>query len=47
MSERSNISPYRREGYYALTASGRRQLEQHKRRWERISLAIASVLEGA
>jgi PadR family transcriptional regulator PadR len=33
--------------YYALTASGRRQLDQHKRRWERISFAISSVLEGA
>ena len=33
--------------YYALTAAGRKQLEQHRRRWERISFAIASVLEGA
>ena len=33
--------------YYALTAAGRRQLEQHRRRWERISFAITSVLEGA
>jgi PadR family transcriptional regulator PadR len=33
--------------YYALTAAGRRQLEQHRRRWDRISFAIASVLEGA
>jgi transcriptional regulator len=33
--------------YYTLTASGRRQLERHRRRWERISFAIASVLEGA
>jgi len=33
--------------YYALTAAGRRQLEQHRRRWNRISFAIASVLEGA
>ena len=33
--------------YYALTASGRRQLEQRKRRWERVSFAISSVLEGA
>jgi transcriptional regulator len=33
--------------YYTLTASGRRQLDQHKRRWERISFAISSVLEGA
>ena len=33
--------------YYALTASGRKQLEQHRRRWDRVSFAIASVLEGA
>jgi transcriptional regulator len=33
--------------YYTLTASGRRQLEQSRRRWERVSFAISSVLEGA
>jgi PadR family transcriptional regulator, regulatory protein PadR len=33
--------------YYALTASGRRQLERQQRHWQRISFAIASVLEGA
>jgi PadR family transcriptional regulator len=33
--------------YYALTASGRRQLEEHRRRWDRIFFAITSVLEGA
>ena len=33
--------------YYALTPSGRRQLDRSKRRWERISFAISSVLEGA
>jgi transcriptional regulator len=33
--------------YYSLTAAGRKQLEQHKRRWERVSFAICSVLEGA
>jgi PadR family transcriptional regulator, regulatory protein PadR len=32
--------------YYALTASGRKQLEQNRRRWNRVSFAIASVLEG-
>jgi PadR family transcriptional regulator, regulatory protein PadR len=37
----------RRAKYYTLTASGRRQLEQHRRRWERITFAITSVLEGA
>ena len=33
--------------YYKLTASGRRQLEQHRQRWNRIAFAINSVLEGA
>jgi PadR family transcriptional regulator PadR len=33
--------------YYTLTASGRRQLAQHRRRWERITFAVTSVLEGA
>ena len=33
--------------YYKLTAAGRKQLEQQRARWSRISLAIASVLEGA
>jgi DNA-binding PadR family transcriptional regulator len=29
------------------TASGRRQLEQHRERWNRVSFAVTSVLEGA
>jgi transcriptional regulator len=33
--------------YYKLTAAGRKQLEQHRERWDRISFAITSVLEGA
>jgi PadR family transcriptional regulator, regulatory protein PadR len=33
--------------YYALTAAGRKQLDQHKQRWDRIAFAINSVLEGA
>jgi PadR family transcriptional regulator, regulatory protein PadR len=33
--------------YYRLSASGRKQLEQHQQRWQRISFAITSVLEGA
>jgi PadR family transcriptional regulator PadR len=37
----------RKAKYYKLTASGRRQLEQHRERWDRIAFAIASVLEGA
>ena len=37
----------RRAKYYRLTASGRRQLDQHRERWTRVSIAVASVLEGA
>jgi len=37
----------RRAKYYKLTAAGRRQLEQHRERWSRISFAVTSVLEGA
>ena len=37
----------RRAKYYQLTASGRKQLEQHRQRWTRVSFAVASVLEGA
>jgi PadR family transcriptional regulator, regulatory protein PadR len=33
--------------YYTLTASGKKQLEQHKQRWNRTAFAITSVLEGA
>jgi transcriptional regulator len=33
--------------YYRLTAAGRRQLDQHLQRWDRITFAITSVLEGA
>jgi PadR family transcriptional regulator, regulatory protein PadR len=33
--------------FYRLTASGRKQLEQHRQRWDRVSFAIKSVLEGA
>jgi PadR family transcriptional regulator, regulatory protein PadR len=33
--------------YYRLTAAGKKQLEQHRQRWNRLSLAITSVLEGA
>jgi PadR family transcriptional regulator PadR len=36
----------RRAKYYRLTASGRRQLEQHRERWNRVSFAVTSVLEG-
>jgi PadR family transcriptional regulator, regulatory protein PadR len=33
--------------YYKLTASGRKQLEKHRARWDRIAVAITGVLEGA
>ena len=33
--------------FYRLTAGGKKLLEAHRERWERVSLAIASVLEGA
>ena len=33
--------------YYKLTAAGRRHLEQHRQRWDRIAFAITNVLEGA
>src|SRR5215469_6034672 len=33
--------------YYKLTAAGKKQLEKHRQRWDRIALAIAGVLEGA
>jgi PadR family transcriptional regulator PadR len=37
----------RRAKYYSLTTSGRRQLGEHRARWQRVSFAVASVLEGA
>jgi PadR family transcriptional regulator, regulatory protein PadR len=37
----------RRAKYYRLTASGRRQLERHRERWNRVAFAVTSVLEGA
>jgi PadR family transcriptional regulator len=37
----------RRAKYYQLTAAGRKQLEQHRQRWDKVAWAIASVLEGA
>ena len=33
--------------YYKLTAAGRRQMDRHRQRWDRVAFAIASVLEGA
>jgi len=37
----------RKAKYYNLTVSGRKQLEQHRQRWDRVAFAITSVLEGA
>lgn len=37
----------RRAKYYRLTPSGRRQLQQHRERWNRVCFAVASVVEGA
>ena len=37
----------RRAKYYRLTAAGRRQLEQHRERWNRATFAVTCVLEGA
>jgi PadR family transcriptional regulator PadR len=33
--------------YYKLTAAGRKHLDAHRKRYDRVSLAVASVLEGA
>jgi transcriptional regulator len=37
----------RRARYYALTPAGRKQLEKEERRWQRVTAAIAGVLERA
>jgi PadR family transcriptional regulator, regulatory protein PadR len=37
----------RRAKYYRLTAAGKRQLEARRERWDRMSFAVTSVLEGA
>ena len=37
----------RRAKFYRLTPSGKRQLERHRERWNRVSFAVTSVLEGA
>jgi PadR family transcriptional regulator, regulatory protein PadR len=37
----------RRAKYYRLTAAGKKQLEHHRERYDRVSFAVASVLEGA
>src|SRR5262249_58347192 len=37
----------RRAKYYRLTASGRRQRERHRERWNRVCIAVAHLLERA
>jgi DNA-binding PadR family transcriptional regulator len=37
----------RRAKYYRLTPAGKRQLEQHRERWNRATVAVTLVLEGA
>jgi PadR family transcriptional regulator, regulatory protein PadR len=37
----------RRAKYYRITAAGKRQLDRHRERWNRVSFAVRSVLEGA
>jgi transcriptional regulator len=37
----------RRAKYYRITPAGKRQLERHRERWNRVSLAVGGVLEGA
>jgi len=36
----------RRAKFYALTASGRKQLAKEKRNWERVATAMSQVLAG-
>jgi transcriptional regulator len=33
--------------YYTLTPLGRKELDQAEQRWERVTAAVASVLQGA
>jgi PadR family transcriptional regulator PadR len=33
--------------YYRLTKAGKKTLDRHRQRWDRIAFAITSVLEGA
>ena len=37
----------RQAKFYRLTAAGRKQLDRHRERWDRVTIAIAGVLEGA
>ena len=44
---RSTVVDGRKRVYYALTARGRRRLLELTRRWQRVSVAVHSVLGGA
>ena len=33
--------------YYSVTRTGKKYLQQEQQRWDRVTLAISSVLEGA
>jgi DNA-binding PadR family transcriptional regulator len=37
----------RKAKYYQLTAAGKKHLEAHRKRYDRVSMAVAHVLEGA
>ena len=37
----------RQAKFYKLTPAGRKQLDRHRERWARVTLAINGVLEGA
>ena len=38
---------YIKAKYYKLTAAGRKHLDASRKRYDRVSMAVASVLEGA
>ena len=37
----------RQAKFYRLTPAGRKQLDRHRERWSRVTLAITGLLEGA
>jgi transcriptional regulator len=46
-SEWGGSETNRRAKYYKLTRTGRRQLDSETKRWNRLSLAMASALEAS
>jgi len=46
-AERRPSENNRNAKYYKLTAAGKKQLDENRQRWDRVALAITSVLEGA